>query len=951
MSHKSQKDNGLAAALTPAPFTPLARRIAGAEPSMEAGDGWVGPASSNRFVPGDLFAGRFRIITWLGRSESGEVWHAEDLVLQTPVAVKIIPSATAENRERILSEVRLARQITHPAVRRVFDVGEGDGTVFCSMELVEGENLAVLLKRAGRFPPERVIEIGMELCEALATAHAAGVVHGDVRPETVLVDQPGFVKLTDFGIAAGLGQSDTGSTLQKSPYRAPERNTVSAGFTEEADIYALGAVLYELLVGRPPDVDRVLRPSLMYGDVPKHLERAILDALHRNPDRRPGSAAAMRAQLGGTRAPSSSPRAMWIAGSVLAAVVAVLAVALAKLPYFGDRGSILSDQDQILIADVLNTTGDPVFDGALKVALAVALEQSPFVKVLPDERTRDALRLMQRAPTDRVTGPVAREIARREQAKAVVFASIGSLGTNYVLSIDAVESETGDVMAREQMEIANKEEVLTVLGDAATRLRTRLGDALAKVERFDAPLARATTPSLEALHAYSRALDEGRINPRPEAIPYLTHAIELDSNFAMAHALLSAVYRNMGRFVDAPAHARRAFELRDRVSERERFFISWRYYIDAVQAWDEALRLATSWTTTYPREAFAFNSLGLASTAFGDHDRAVGAFREAIRLDPRFVPPYGNLAGSLIALNRFDEARSTVEEAAAIGIHTTGTRRARFVLSLIDPQPGGGAVQAKDPDPVWTLTWEARAAAFGGRFAEAHSLYGRAIENAIAAHLRDLAAQWTVEDAELDALLGRCDAARLRVEDGLAVSRDNFTLERASRVLALCGDGTGVSVLSAELSQRFPESTFTAGVQIPTAAAALSLRRNDAARAVKLLERVKPYDHAPSAEFWSKYLRGEALLQSEHAKAAAQEFQSVAAHRGEAPLSPLFALAHLGLGRASAATGDRVGARAAYDRFFALWADADQDLDMVSEARREYATFKPTLPEAPAAKE
>jgi tetratricopeptide (TPR) repeat protein len=572
--------------------------------------------------------------------------------------------------------------------------------------------------------------------------------------------------------------------------------------------------------------------------------------------------------------------------------------------------------------------------------------------VFPDERVREALQLMQHAPGEPITRSVARDVARREGAKALVSASIGRLGNNYVLSLEAVNAETGDVMAREQAEAASREDVLSSLGSAASGLRATLGESMAQVEKFDAPLARATTPSLEALHVYSLALDQGRANPRAEAIPYLRRAIELDPNFAMAHAFLSGVYANTGRFADAPAHARTAFELRNRVSERERFFISWRYYLDASQAWDAALDLAESWTAAYPREAFAFNSLGLASAAFGDHDRAVGAFREAIRLDPRFVPPHGNLAGSLIALNRFDEARAALDETAGRGIDVTGTRRAAFLLSLLSSEPphlprgyGGQANGTQDarrsaPDVVWTVTWEARAAASVGRFAAAHALYQRAVESALAGNLRDLAAQWTMEDAELNALAGRCDTARRRVAEGLEHGRDNFTLERASRALALCGNTEGASRLSAELAGRFPEATLTRGVQLPVTAAALSLERGDSAKVLELLEPVRPYDHAPSAEFWPTYLRGQASLQLRNGRAASGHFQEIIAHRGEAPTSPLFALAQLGLARAAAMTGDRDAARRAYDGFLAEWAGADRDLSPLSDARREYARLR-----------
>ena len=924
------------AELTPAPLV-----------GTPAGGGVPGVAApADGFAPGELFAGRFRMITWLGRSNSGEVWQAEDLVLQTPVALKIIGFATPEDRERILTEVRLARQITHPGVRRVFDVGEVDGKAFCSMELIDGDDLAVLLRRVGRFSPEKVLEIGVQLCDALAAGHAEGVLHRDVRPENILIDKHGLVRVTDFGVGAP-PDGPGGQGAAASPYMAPEQRSQGGHFTEKTDLYALGVVLYELLVGHPPAGERrrLLKPSAVVPDIGEPLERVIVQALHGKPRRRPPSAAAMSAQLSGVAPPPVSRRMVpWLAGAALALIVAAAALGMAALSYGTGSGgaSRLSDQDSIVIADFLNTTGEPVFDRALKVALVVALEQSPFLKVLPDDRIREALQLMQRAPGEPITRSVARDVARREGARALVSASVGRLGNNYVLSLEAVDAETGDVMARAQAEAVSKEDVLTSLGGAASRLRATLGDSMAQVEKFDAPLARATTPSLEALHVYSLALDQGRANPRAEAIPYLRRAIELDPNFAMAHAFLSGVYANTGRFADAPAHARTAFELRDRVSERERFFISWRYYLDASQAWDAALDLAESWTATYPREAFAFNSLGLASAAFGDHGRAVGAFREAIRLDPRFVPPHGNLAGSLIASGRCDEARRALDETARRGIDVTGTRRAAFLLSVLSREAPGSTVEAKPPaaDAIWTVTWEARAAAAAGRFAAAHALYQRAVESALAGNLRDLAAQWSMEDAELHAVADRCDAARSRVAEGLERGRDNFTLERASRTLALCGDSQGVSRLSDELARRFPEATLTRGVQLPVTAAALSLRRRESARVLDLLAPVRPYDHAPSAEFWPKYLRGLASLQLKDGSAAAGQFQEIIAHRGEAPTSPLLALAQLGLARAAAMSGDRRAARSAYDSFLAAWAGADRDLSPLSEARREYARIR-----------
>jgi Tfp pilus assembly protein PilF len=289
-------------------------------------------------------------------------------------------------------------------------------------------------------------------------------------------------------------------------------------------------------------------------------------------------------------------------------------------------------------------------------------------------------------------------------------------------------------MAREQVEVTQKEDVLAALGQAASRLRTTLGESLASVQKFDVPLPRATTSSLEALHSYALALDADRLVARVGALPHLKRAIELDPNFALAQAVLSGVYANARRTALAPEYSRKAFELRDRVSERERFFISWRYHLDAEQAWDDAFELAQSWTTTYPREAFAFNSLGLAYAAFGQHDRAVDAFREAIRLDETFVPPHGNLAGSLIALNRVDEAKTRLGDAAAHGVAFITVRRMSWVLAFLAGDAASAArelaLTRQSPEAVWASVWEARAAAFAGRFVTAHELFQRSAETA-----------------------------------------------------------------------------------------------------------------------------------------------------------------------------------------------------------------------------
>jgi tetratricopeptide (TPR) repeat protein len=634
--------------------------------------------------------------------------------------------------------------------------------------------------------------------------------------------------------------------------------------------------------------------------------------------------------------------AAWLAAGVLAAVAAGI---IALIPGLWTRpAQALSAQDTIVLAEFQNTTGEPVFDGALKVALAVALEQSPFLRVFPDDQLRETLRLMQHPTDGRVTRAVAREVARREQLKALVAGAISPLGSGYVLTLEVINAETGDVMARHQVEATATEQVLTALGEAASLLRERLGESLATLKRFDVPLPRATTSSLEALHAYALALDQGRLLPRVEAIPHLKRALELDPDFAMAHALLSGAYANTGYFAEAPAHAQRAFELRDRVSERERFFISWRYRIDAEQAWNEALSLARSWTTTYPREAFAFNSLGLALAALGDHEQAVEAFREANRVDFRFVPPHGNLVGSLIALDRFAEARAVLQEAAERRISVVTQRRMAYTLAFVAGDAAGMARELElvrgTADEMFASVWEARTEVSAGRFRRAHELFRRGAEAARQRDLLALAGQWTTEDAEAHAVAGQCAEAAREVRLGLTLSRDNFTLERASRTFALCGEPGEARRLTAELTAAFPKATLSARVQVPVTAAAAALRQGNAAAAVRLLEPVGSYDHAPSAEFWPPYLRGQAYLAGADAASAAAQFRRILDRRGVAPTSPLYHLARLGSARTAALSGDRAAARAAYEALLAAWSGADPDVVPLQQARAEYARLR-----------
>ena len=911
-------------------------------------------AGRREFFAGEVFADRYRMIARIGRGGMGDVWRADDLTLGTPVALKLIRAASPSDRTRILQEVRLARQITHPAVCRVFDVGEDGDTIFFSMEFVPGEDLAALLKRTGRLTSERVVEIAHQLCAGLAAAHAKGVLHRDLKPANVLIDQDGRVRITDFGIAVTTSDVGPQVVIGTLGYMAPEQLIAGASVSERTDLYALGVVLYELVTGHPHQIasaDPSAARTVPAPGIDVRLERVILKATAPDPSRRPATAvemagalpavnAAAHADAAGFSTRKSRRTVGWLAGAAVIVGLVAAAFIWTRRP-----SGALTARDTIVVADFVNATGEPVFDSTLKVALAVALEQSPFLKVFPDERAREDLRLMERSPREGITREVARQIAVREQFKALLAGSITSLGRHYVVGLEAINAASGDVIAREQVEAASKEEVLTALGGAVSRLRRTLGESLASIQRYDVSLPQATTPSLEALQAYALAVDHGRINNQQvDTIPHLKRAIELDPNFALALAQLSGTYANTWQSMLAPEWSRKAFAMRDRVSERERYVISWRYYRDATQSWDMALELARSWTAAYPRESEAFNSVGYALLTLGQYRQAIAPLRESIRLDPRFFAPTLNLVWCLEGLSQLDDARKTVDTARAANIDHIGLRQTAYLLAFIDNDTKrmGRELEAARarPEGAWASNWQARIAAFGGRIHEAHEGFRSGVATTSEAGLTELSGLFSAQDAIAHAVVGQCVDARREAASAISLSRDNFTLESAGRAFAWCGSPAEAESVARELTRRFPEAILTTHVIVPVINAATAIKSRQPARALELLEPVKRLDHAPVAEFWPAYLRGEAQFQLGRHAAAATEFRSVIDHRGELADSPLYPLAHLGLARALAAAGDPAGARQAYTAFFDFWRNADPDLLPLKQARLEFARLQ-----------
>ncbi len=628
---------------------------------------------------------------------------------------------------------------------------------------------------------------------------------------------------------------------------------------------------------------------------------------------------------------------------VAVAGLAIVLIAVAVYIYFPRQRVTLTDKDTILLADFLNTTGDPVFDGTLKQALAVQLGQSPFLDIFSEERVRDTLKFMNRSPDERVTRDVAREICERQGLKAMLLGSISSLGSgHYVVSLEALNSRTGDPLAQEQFEVDGKEQVLKSLGQAASRLREKLGESLASIQKFDAPIDQVTTSSLEALRYYSLGVEQHSSAKYREAIPLYKHAVELDPNFGIAYARLAACYNNTKQLEFSRDASQKAYELRDRVSERERLYISSSYYGGVTGEWDKHIEALALWQSTYPRDWEPFNLLCNRYTLVGPFEKAIGEGREAVRLNPKDARAQANLAVAFIGLNRFDEAKDVLRQALALKLETTNMHTRLYHIAFVQGDQAALKEQRDwavgKPDEYLAQDWEAQAAEFAGQVTRANQLSDHAMELAQRSDLKQAAALEFLQEAERNATFGNCGALPQFTEKALALSRDRSTLIKAGNAFAACDQTGSAQFLINELSKRFPLDTLLSTVWLPVIRAQLELNRGNAVPAIQLLEPARKYE--VYGDFWPQYLRAQAYLKQGNGAQAATEFQMIIDHRGWYPMSPLYPMAYVGLARAAALNSDPGKARKAYQDLFALWKDADPTIPILIEAHAEYEKLK-----------
>jgi tetratricopeptide (TPR) repeat protein len=523
----------------------------------------------------------------------------------------------------------------------------------------------------------------------------------------------------------------------------------------------------------------------------------------------------------------------------------------------------------------------------------------------------------------------------------LITGSITSLGNHYVVTLEAINSQSGEVLAREQGEAETKEQVLKALSQAATRLRETLGESLSSIQRFDASLE-LTTSSLEALKVYSLGYEQTNRGRILEAIPFYKHATELDPNFAYAYGGLAVQYNNTAQPKLAAEYAEKAFALRDRVSELEKLRISYFYYAYVTGEVDKYIEVLELYTRTYPRDWRAPGNLASRYVTIGQFEKALAPAQESHRLNPNGVNPYVNLADVFIRLNRFAEAKEIIEQAQQQKLDTTEYHGILYAIGFVNADPALMQQQLSwasgKPDEYVAPNWQSQAAAFAGKWKQAQDSSRRSIELAQGGEGKEIAARYASEAALRGYVFGQCAQTKASATQALSLARNQVSLTRAALALALCGESSQAQSLVDELKTQFPKDTLINTLWIPTIRAALELQRGNAAPALDLLQPTLRYEGA--AEFWPQYVRGLVNLKLNKGAEATVEFQKILDHRGQAPLSVLYPVAHLGLARASTLQGDVAKARKSYQDFFALWKEADQDIPILIEAKKEYEKLK-----------